>query len=63
MTNLIDVRIHPLNIFRVVNAMNNGEGCEEVSPQQVIDFIRYQRNNIGQEFRSSNIFKKNLSPI
>ena len=63
MTNLVDVGIRPSNISRVINAMNHRKGCEEVSPQQVINFIRYQRNNIGQEFRSSNIFKKNLSPI
>ena len=31
-TNLVDVRIRPSNIFRVVNAMNHEEGCEEVSP-------------------------------
>jgi len=59
MTNLVDVRIRPSNIFRVVNAMNYGECYEEVSLQQVIDFIRHRRNNIGHEFRSSNIFKKN----
>jgi len=32
MTNLVDVGICPSNIFRVVNAMNQGEGCEEISP-------------------------------
>jgi len=50
MINLIDVGIHPSNIFRVVNAMNHKEGYEEISTQQVIDFIRHRRNNIGQEF-------------
>ena len=52
MINLIDVGIHPSNIFRVVNAMNHKEGYEEASPQQVIDFIRHKKNNIGQEFIS-----------
>ena len=52
MTNLIVVGMHHSNIFRLVNAMNHGEDCEEVSPQQVIDFIRHRRNNIGQEFIS-----------
>ena len=52
MTNLVDVGIRPSNISRVVNAINYGEGCEEVSPQQIIDFIRHRRNNIGQEFIS-----------
>ena len=52
MTNLVDVGIRPSNISRIVNAMNHGEGCEEVSPQQVIDFIRRRRNNIGHEFIS-----------
>ena len=42
----------PSNIVRVVNAMNHGEGCEEVSPQQVIIFIRHRKNNIRQEFIS-----------
>ena len=32
--------------------MNDVEGCEKVSPQQVIDFIQHRRNNIGQEFIS-----------
>ena len=50
MSNLVDVGIRPSNISRVVNAMNHGEGCEEVSPQQVIDFTRHRRNNIGHEF-------------
>ena len=36
-SNLVDVEIRPSNISRVVNAMNHEEGCEEVSPQQVID--------------------------
>jgi len=39
MTNLIDKGMRPFNIFCVVNKMNHGEACEEVSPQQVIDFI------------------------
>jgi len=52
MTNLIDVGICPLNISRIVNAMNHRESCEEVSPQQIIDFIRHRRNNIGYEFIS-----------
>ena len=52
MTNLVDVRIHHSNISRVVNAMSQGEGCEEVSPQQVIDFTRHRRNNIGHQFIS-----------
>ena len=30
--------------------MNHGEGCEEVSPLQVIDFTRHCRNNIDHEF-------------
>ena len=50
MSNLVDVGMRPSNIFRVVNAMSQGEGCEEVSPQQVIDFTRRRRNNIGHEF-------------
>ena len=50
MTNLDDVRMHPSNIALVVNAMNLREGCEQVSAQQCIDFIRHKRNNIGQEF-------------
>ena len=32
--------------------MNHGEGCEEVSPQQVIDFTHHCRNNIAHEFIS-----------
>ena len=32
--------------------MNHGEGCEEVSPQQVIDFTRHRRSSIGHEFIS-----------
>ena len=32
--------------------MNHGEGYEEVSPQQVIDFTWHRRNNIGHEFIS-----------
>ena len=47
MTNLVDVRSHPSNISRVVNALNHGERCEEVSPQQFIDFIRHHRNNMA----------------
>ena len=39
MINLVDVGICPSNIARVVNAMNHGEDCEQVSPQKVIDFI------------------------
>jgi len=59
MTNLVDVGIRPSNISRVVNAMKHGEGCEEVSSQQVINFIRHQRNNIARSlYRSSNIFNK-----
>ena len=50
MSNLIDAGTRPSNISRVINAMNHEEGCEEVSPQQVIDFIRHRRNNIGHEF-------------
>ena len=50
MINLVDIGMRPFNIFRIVNAMNHGEGYEEASPQQVIDFIRHKRNNIGQEF-------------
>ena len=50
MTNLFDVGIRPSNIFRVVNAINHGERCEKVSPQQIIDFIRHRRNNIAREF-------------
>ena len=46
MTNLVDVGIRPSNISRV-NVMNHGEGCEEVSSQQVINFIRHRRNIIG----------------
>ena len=38
MNNLVDVGMRHSNISRVVNAMNRGEGCEEVRPQQVIDF-------------------------
>ena len=52
MSNLVDLGIRPSNISRVVNAMNHGEGCEEVSQQQVIDFTRHRRNNIGHEFIS-----------
>ena len=52
MSNLVDVGIRPSNIFRVVNAMNHGEGCEEVSPQQVIDFTHHCRNNNAHEFIS-----------
>ena len=36
----------------MTNLVDVGICCEEVSPQQVIDFIRYRRNNIGQEFIS-----------
>ena len=43
MSNLVDVGIRPSNIFYVVNAMNHGENCEEVNPQQVIDFTRQCR--------------------
>jgi len=50
MRNLVDVGIGPSNISRVVNVMNHEEGCEEVSPQQVIDFTRHHRSNIGHEF-------------
>jgi len=32
--------------------MNHGKDCEQVSSQQVIDFIRRKRNNIGQELFS-----------
>ena len=32
MTNMVDVGMLPSNIFRVINAMNHREGCEEVSP-------------------------------
>ena len=39
MSNLVDVGMRPSNISRVVNAMSQGEGCEEVSPQQVIYFF------------------------
>ena len=46
----LNVGMHPSNISRIVNVMNHGEGCEEVSPQQVIDFIRQRRNNTGQKF-------------
>ena len=52
MTNLVDAGIHPLNISRVINVMNHGEGCEEVSSQQVIDFTRHRRSNVGHEFIS-----------
>ena len=52
MSNLVDVGMRPSNISRVVNAMSHGEGCEEVSLQQVIDFIRHRKNNIGHEFIS-----------
>jgi len=52
MSNLVDVGIHPSNIFRVINVMNHGEDYEEVSPQQVIDFTRHHRSNIGYEFIS-----------
>jgi len=31
--------------------MNHGEGCEEVS-QQVINFTRHRRSNVGHEFIS-----------
>ena len=46
MTNLVDVGMRPSNIACVVNAMNHREGCEQVNPQQVIDFIQHRRNNI-----------------
>jgi len=49
---LVDVGIRTSNISRVVNAMNHGEAYEEVSSQQVIDFTRHRRNNIGHEFIS-----------
>ena len=49
---MVDVKIRPSNIFRVINTMNHGEGCEEVSPQQVINYTRHRRNNIGHEFIS-----------
>jgi len=52
MSKLVDVGIRPSNISRVVNAMNHGEGCEEVNPQQVIDFTRHRRRNVGHEFIS-----------
>jgi len=52
MTNLLDVGIRPSNISHIVNAMNHIKDCEEVSPQQAIDFIRHWRNNISQEFIS-----------
>ena len=64
MTNLVDVGIRPSNISHVVNAMNHGESCEEVSSQQVINFIRHRRNNIGQEFISViKYFQQKASPI
>ena len=47
MTNLVDVGIHPSNISRIVNAINYGEGCEEVSDRQ---------RNSGVEF--AQIFNK-----
>ena len=50
MSNLVDVGMRPSNISRVVNAMSQEEGCEEVSPQQVIDLTRQRRNNCGHEF-------------
>ena len=50
MSNLVDVGMLPSNISRVVNAMSQGEGFEEVRPQQVIDFTRHRRNNCGHEF-------------
>ena len=53
MSNLVDVGFLLSNISRVVNAMNHGEGCEEVSPQQVIDFTRQRKSNIGHEFIST----------
>ena len=52
MSNLVDVGIRPSNISRIVNVMNHGEGCEEVNPQQVIDFTRHPRSNISHEFIS-----------
>ena len=52
MTNLIDVGMHPSNVSHVVNVMNHGDDCEEVSSQQVTDYIRHKRNNIGEEFIS-----------
>ena len=52
MSNLVDVGMRPSNISRVVNAMSQGEGFEEVRPQQVIDFTRQCRNNCGDEFIS-----------
>ena len=52
MSNLVYVGIRPSNISRVVNAMNHGEGCEEGSPQEVIDFTRHRKSNIGHEFIS-----------
>jgi len=52
MTNLVDIRMHHSNIACVVNTMNHGESCEQVSPQQVIDFSWHKRNNIGQKFIS-----------
>jgi len=52
MTNLVDLRMRPSNISHIVNAMNHGEDCDEVSSKQSIDFIRHRKNNIGQEFIS-----------
>jgi len=39
MTNLNDVGMRSSNIVRVVNAINLGEDCEQISTQQCINFI------------------------
>jgi len=38
MTDLDNVRMCPSNIARVVNAMNTGESCEQVSTQQYVNY-------------------------
>ena len=52
MINLDNVGMRPSNIARVINAMNPGEACEQVSAQQCIDYIRHKSKNIGQKFIS-----------
>ena len=59
MTNLVDVEICTSNISRVVNAMNHGEGCEEVCPNKLLILFDTGEITLARSlFWSSNIFKK-----
>ena len=64
MSNLVDIGIRPSNIFRVLNAMNHVESCEEVSPQKVMILLVKIAITLAMSLlRSSNISKRKLSPI